>query len=108
MTATMAETMIGRKRISPPRTTASRSGRPSSYARRIDETSTTPFSTLTPKTAMYPTAAEMLKLVPERNKAIVPPDKRERQVQHDQQGMTERLKRAEEQHEDDEDHERQR
>ena len=52
ITATMPDTTIGRKRISHPRSIASRIGNPSPYACRIDDTSTTPFSTLTPKTAM--------------------------------------------------------
>ena len=43
---------MGRKRISQPRTMAARRGRPSAKAWRIDETSTVPLSTLTPKTAM--------------------------------------------------------
>ena len=52
ITATMAETMIARNRISQPRTIASRIGIPSARVCRIEETRTTPFSTLTPKTAM--------------------------------------------------------
>ena len=39
----------------------------------MNDTSTTPSSTLTPNTAMYPTAAEMLKFVPQRYSAKVPP-----------------------------------
>ena len=65
--------MIGRKRISQPRMIDSCKDRPSSAAWSMEETRTTPFRTLTPKTAMYPTAAEMLKLVPERYNANVPP-----------------------------------
>src|SRR5436309_3326064 len=66
MTATIADTTIARKRIARPRSMASRVGWPSSCACRIEETSTTPLSTLTPNTAMYPTAAEMLKVVDQR------------------------------------------
>src|SRR5262249_13641017 len=51
-TATMADTTMGRKRITHPRTMASRGGRPSAWAWRMEDTSTTPLSTLTPKTAM--------------------------------------------------------
>jgi hypothetical protein len=53
----------------------------------MNETSTTPSRTLTPKTAMKPTAAEMLKwCLQEQGEDAA--DEGERDVEHDEDGIT--------------------